>query len=294
MNRAICARFSGTFCVCLGGAGIGELGTEMTRIVSGFGAALGSIVLLTSATIVQAQEQGTTTPAPADAPAGTAAPAPAPQTPPPATTQPSTPEITPPAPTTAAPSTATPPSTTTPPAAGQTPAPANGAAPVLPDVEIIQTQPAPAPEPPPDAPPAPPKVVKKKPPPVEPEPQPVVVQAKPKPEPQPAPQQVAEPAPQPAALPSPVGGPPAGDTLVKISPIAGSEIPLDKVPGAVGTVSAADVARNGSGKFRTFCSSRCPELFSRIQPVAAFAPMYRIAASTPHPLAGARKRSPSI
>jgi iron complex outermembrane recepter protein len=113
--------------------------------------------------------------------------------------------------------------------------------------------------------------VKKKAPPVEPEP--VVVQTKPKPKPvqqaqpqpqaapaqqQPAPQQVAEPAPQPAALPPPVGGPPAGDTLVKISPIAGSEIPLDKVPGAVGTVSAADVARNGTGQIQNVLQQQVP------------------------------------
>ncbi len=240
----------------------------MSRTVSGYGAIIGSIALLTSAAVLQAQEQGTTAPAPADAPAGTAAPAPAPQTPPPATTQPSTPEVTPPAATTTAPSTATPPSTTTspaPPAAGQTPAPTNGKAQNLPDVEIIQTQPAPAPEPDkPDAPP-PPKVAKKKPP-VAPEPQPVAVQAKPKPKPvqqaqpapQPAPQQVVEPAPQPAELPPAVGGPPAGDTLIKISPIAGSEIPLDKVPGAVGTVSAADVARNGTGQVQNVLQQQVP------------------------------------
>ncbi len=153
-----------------------------------------------------------------------------------------------------------------PPAAGQTPAPTNGNAQKLPDVEIIQTQPAPAPEPQPDAPPPPPKVVKKKPAPAEPEPQPVAVQAKPKPKPaqqaqpapQPAPQQVSEPAPQAAALPAPVGGPPAGDTLIKISPIAGSEIPLDKVPGAVGTVSAADVSRNGTGQVQNVLQQQVP------------------------------------
>ncbi len=227
----------------------------MTRIVNGFGAALGSVALLTSAMIVQAQEQGTTTPAPADAPAGTAAPAPAPQTPPPAATSPAAP----------APST-----TTAPPAAVDAPAaPTAADAPKLPDVEIIQTQPAPAPEPDkPDAPP-PPKIVKKKPP-VAPEPQPVAVQAKPKtapkpkpvpqaaPEPQPAPQQVVEPAPQLAELPPPAGGPAPADTLVKMSPVAGSEIPLEKVPGAVGTVSAADVARNGTGQVQNVLQQQVP------------------------------------
>ncbi len=256
----------------------------MSRLTSSWRAALGTIVLLAGAVTAHAQEQGTATPPPAAPAAGTAAPATVPQTPPPAaaTTTPSTTTVPAaagaagnkgtaaptPAPAPAAetpPAQGTEPSAATPPPAGQTPAPTAGDAEKLPDVEIIQTQPSPAPEPTlPDAPPSPPKVVKKKPPPVEPEPQPVIVQAKPKPkpvqqaQPAPEPQQVAEPAPQPAELPPPVGGPPAGETLVKISPIAGSEIPLDKVPGAVGIVSAADVARNGTGQVQNVLQQQVP------------------------------------
>ncbi|MEQ1718642.1 MAG: TonB-dependent receptor [Hyphomicrobium sp.] len=208
-----------------------------------------SMALLTTASGSLAQEKTDTAPA-TEAPAATATPpdaAPAPVSPPPAAA---------PAATTAAP-------VTPPPAADGSPPPAADNAQKLPEVEVIQTQPKP--ETVPKETPEPPKVViKKKPPAVvaEPDPAPVVVKAKPKPvqeaapPPQPAPEQVA--APQPAALSAPVGGPPSGDTLVKMSPVAGSEIPLDKVPGAVGTVSAADVARNGSGQVQNVLAQKVP------------------------------------
>ncbi len=64
--------------------------------------------------------------------------------------------------------------------------------------------------------------------------------------------------PQPAALPAPAGGPPAGDTQVKMSPIAGSEIPLDKVPAAVGRVTAADVQKDGSRQVQNALQQQVP------------------------------------
>lgn len=123
---------------------------------------------------------------------------------------------------------------------------------------MIQTQPKP--EVAPEEVPEPPKVVvKKKPAPVA-APQPVAVKPKAKPAPPPAPVEAAapQPAPQPVALPAPAGGPPAGDTQIKMSPVAGSEIPLDKVPAAVGIVSAADVARNGTGQVQNALQQQVP------------------------------------
>lgn len=198
-------------------------------------------------------------------------------TPPPATAQEQTetppPVIEPSAPATTAPADATPAaesapaSEATPPASseqGAMPAPQTDGQPAatgeqqLPDVEVIQTQPAPETVEPEE--PAPPKVVIKKKPPQAPEP--VAAKAKPKPKPvqqaapQPLPVQVATP--QPAPLPPTAGGPPPGDTQVKMSPIAGSEIPLDKVPAAVGRVSAADVTRDGSGQLQNALQQQVP------------------------------------
>lgn len=43
-----------------------------------------------------------------------------------------------------------------------------------------------------------------------------------------------------------------------MSPVAGSEIPLEKVPGAVGTASAADVARDGSRQIQNVLQQKVP------------------------------------
>ena len=124
----------------------------------------------------------------------------------------------------------------------------------MPDV-IINQGPPPEQQAQPETPP-PPKIVKKKPP-VEPkpEPQPVVAKPKPKAPPQPAAatQQAAAPqsSPPPSAVPQPPApgtalGVPTSETLVKISPVGGSEIPVAKVPNAVGLASAADIQRTGA------------------------------------------------
>ncbi|MGD9785608.1 MAG: TonB-dependent receptor [Hyphomicrobiaceae bacterium] len=155
-------------------------------------------------------------------------PAPPPvQTAPPATAAPTSP---PPVPS----GTATPaPAATTQPAA-QPAADAPAAAPgttQLPPVEVIQQQPTP-----------PPQVIVK---------QPAV---------KPKPIQQAAPAPQPVS-PAPVAPPPvvdlpvtpasvdaqraAGD-LVRVAPIGGSEIAIEKVPGSVSTVSSQAIAESGS------------------------------------------------
>ncbi len=98
-----------------------------------------------------------------------------------------------------------------------------GAAKPLPEVQVIQQNPKP---------PTPRKKIA----------------ARPKPKPVPA--IATTPAPMPAEvplvgkdeLPSAVGT----ATAVKMSPIGGSEIPLDKVPGAVSTVSSSEIARQHS------------------------------------------------
>lgn len=177
-----------------------------------------------------------TTPPPADAAPQTAAPAPAAPANPPSTAQPATPA-------------------SPPPNAAQTP-PDNSVK--LPDVEIVQPEVKPQPKP--EQATEPPKIiVKKKPAPEEAAPAPVAAQPKPKPAAtaQPATQPVAPPA-EPVALPAPVGGPPAGDTQIKMSPIAGSEIALDKVPTAVGRATAADVARDGSGQVQNVLQQQVP------------------------------------
>lgn len=96
----------------------------------------------------------------------------------------------------------------------------------LPPVNIIQEQPKPK------------KVVRKPPQPETPA-QPAVVQAQP----------VAPPV-EPIAQTS--------ENLVRLSPIAGSEVPLEKVPGAVGRVSSADVARSGTANVEEALQQNVP------------------------------------
>jgi len=170
---------------------------------------------------------------------------------------------TPPAATDAAPAPAPEAAPSTPPAAtdgaapapsAQTPPDASGS-PQLPDVEVIQTQPKPET---PEA--KPPKIVTKKKPAAAP-----VVASKPKPQPQPAPQE-APPTPAFAEQTSPqapvlaplAGGPPAGDTQVKMSPIAGSEIPLVKVPSAVGRVTSEQITNEGTKQVQNVLQQQVP------------------------------------
>lgn len=47
-------------------------------------------------------------------------------------------------------------------------------------------------------------------------------------------------------------------TSVKMSPIGGSELPITKVPGSVGTVSSSDVTRSGSDDVQNVLQSRIP------------------------------------
>ncbi|MGE0054046.1 MAG: TonB-dependent receptor [Hyphomicrobium sp.] len=161
-----------------------------------------------------------------------------------------------------APTAQTPPST--PPtgdAAQGTPAPAaNGNTQQLPEVEIIQTQPNPETKPPEEK---PPEIVTKK----KPAPAPVAAapqpKAKPKPaaapaSPPPSPVVAQEAAPQQVTLPTPAGGPSPENTPVKMSPLAGSEIPLEKVPGAVSTISGAQIMREGSGQVQNTLQQQVP------------------------------------
>ncbi len=60
------------------------------------------------------------------------------------------------------------------------------------------------------------------------------------------------------ATAQPTTTPTTAQTLVKMSPVGGSEIPIGKVPGGVSTVSAADVARDGSGIIQNTLESRVP------------------------------------
>jgi len=142
---------------------------------------------------------------------------------------------------------------TPPPATVDTAAPPAEAEPsqTLPEVKVIQEAPKPAPAPKPveEAAPKPKKkIVKAAPPPPPP--------AQETPEPA-APEATATIEP-PAVPPVATVGPPSGSTAVKMSPMSGSEIPLDKVPGAVGVVSAADVARNGSGQVQNVLQQQVP------------------------------------
>ena len=116
------------------------------------------------------------------------------------------------------------------PAAPGATAPAPGTDATLPPVQVIQQQPKPQP-------PSPPAQVAKKP-------------KAPKP-------QVAEAAPPPAAVPATTPPPPAplttsqqraqGD-IVRVAPIGGSEVAIEKVPGAVSTVSADAISSAGSNE----------------------------------------------
>ncbi|MEQ1578339.1 MAG: TonB-dependent receptor [Hyphomicrobium sp.] len=53
-------------------------------------------------------------------------------------------------------------------------------------------------------------------------------------------------------------GPPASSTPVKMSPLAGSEIPLDKVPSGVSIVSASSIAKDGSGQLQNALAQYVP------------------------------------
>ena len=222
-----------------------------------------------------AQDQGTappatTIPAPATPPVATP---PATVTPPAATTPVVTPppavtpapaattspEITPPAPT---PSAASPPPVNTQgadPSSNSTTTPtANGTTPQLPEVEIIQEQakPKPVPEPVEEAAPKP----VKKPAPVvqaEPEPAPVVKKAA-KPKPVQQAQPVTPPQLQPVAVQPPPSTVTTFETNVKMSPIGGSEIPLAKVPGAVGRATQEDIQRTGATGVQETLQSSVP------------------------------------
>lgn len=173
-----------------------------------------------------------------------------------------------PAPTDQVPAPAEAPSATPAPTAPQAPSAAPAPAPAeaapsastpdtkLPDVEVVQPQPTPKAQPESE----PPKVVVKK----KPAAAAPTVAAKPKPKPKPQVQPAPEPEPieavqpEPVSLPTPAGGPPGGDTQIKMSPVAGSEIPLTKVPGAVGRATAADVAREGSGQVQQVLQQQVP------------------------------------
>ncbi len=153
-----------------------------------------------------------------------------------------------PSPTVPAPVAPPSPPATAAPDATAAPSPADAPKPedVLPEVEVIQK----------DPPAAKPKVeadapVKKK-------PKPVAEKKQPAPAAPPAPevQEVAVPAEVTAnALPP---GPPSGSTPVKMSPLAGSEIPLDKVPSGVSIVSAASIAKDGSGQLQNALAQYVP------------------------------------
>ena len=79
----------------------------------------------------------------------------------------------------------------------------------------------------------------------------------------PKPVQQAAPAPQPepvveAAPAEPVYAQPLPATQVRMSPVGGSEIPIEKVPGGVTTVSAADISRDGSKMAQEVLQQRVP------------------------------------
>lgn len=108
-----------------------------------------------------------------------------------------------------------------------------------------------------------PKVVAKKKPVAEPTPEPVkVAKKKPKPqpalEPEPEPAAAPEPAPQPDVLTTDTAGPPPGNTPIKMSPVGGSEIPLEKVPSGVSVVSAKEISRDGTKQLQNALSQNVP------------------------------------
>ncbi|HRY07242.1 MAG TPA: TonB-dependent receptor, partial [Hyphomicrobiaceae bacterium] len=98
-------------------------------------------------------------------------------------------------------------------------------------VEVIQQQPQPTPKPQPVAKPKPKKKTVQQ-----------AQQPQPAPEQAPAPQPVAPPLTQPAAGAGAYAAPALANGI-RMSPLAGSEIALEKVPGAVGRATAADFAR---------------------------------------------------
>ncbi len=61
-----------------------------------------------------------------------------------------------------------------------------------------------------------------------------------------------------APAPSEPAAATTAQTLVKMSPVGGSEIAIEKVPGGVSTVSASDIARDGSGIIENTLESRVP------------------------------------
>ena len=144
------------------------------------------------------------------------------------TTPPATIAPAPPAGQTTPPQTTTPPTTTpTPTTPGQTTAPESQGT-KLPEVQVIQEQPKPKPKP-----------VKQE---TKPKKKPTTVAAQPAPPPQPA--------------ETPTFPPEASE--VKMSPIGGSEIPIGKVPTAVGRASAADIQRTGDVTVQNVLQSRVP------------------------------------
>jgi len=174
---------------------------------------------------------------------------PAPATPPAAAPAPVPPENAAPAP----PATTAP----APAAATDTTAPAKPTD-ALPEVEVIQKEPPKA-KPPVEA-EAPvkkkPKPVAEKKTPAPQQPKPVVAQPEPVAQveaPEPAPVAPAAP-----AIADTLPGPPSGSTLVKTSPLAGSEIPLDKIPSGVNVVSASSIAKDGSGQIQNALAQYVP------------------------------------
>ncbi|MFM7084959.1 MAG: TonB-dependent receptor plug domain-containing protein, partial [Hyphomicrobium sp.] len=53
-------------------------------------------------------------------------------------------------------------------------------------------------------------------------------------------------------------GPPPLDVPVKMSPLSGSEIPLDKVPGAVGRINANEIATDGTRQVQNVLNQQVP------------------------------------
>ncbi len=165
-----------------------------------------------------------------------------------------------PTPPTTSPSTAATPATPPPPPpATADPATTTGQQ-QLPEVEVIQAEPKPDVVLP-DA--AAPRAARK--PPVQVAPR--AVAARPRPavqQPSPPNEQIeaapvvdADPQP-PAPLITTTAGPPSSDTSVRVSPLSGSEIPLAKVPTNVGTASAAQIGKEGSGQVQQTLQQTVP------------------------------------
>jgi outer membrane receptor protein involved in Fe transport len=123
------------------------------------------------------------------------------------------------------------------PAAQPTPPDANAPGTALPEVQVIQEQQK-----------AKPKPVKKA---AKPKKAPAPVAAAPAPPPPP-------PAAAPTAEPSPAAIEAAQPSQIKMSPVAGSEIPLKKVPNGVASTTAADIQRTGDVTVQNVLQSRVP------------------------------------